>query len=1208
MTALFSLILGIVLGLGSRRWRSFLWGMLLPVMVLLITAFIPPRTLGERILEHQGRRLQEYLHIRYESLESVARALANLDYVQPDDIDRVMERAHFHGWWTLYDESGSAMRWNHHILRRPVSGHSALSWTLEGWLLTKIQKVKGGEVLLALPQEKTPLTFGIDQVLYFPLRQFAPLLEQTTQAEAVYLWKEQNVPPMLQVKVSTLPFTSLKSSAVRWMYGQSILFLIGFILSAIKRVPFWAPLFLRILLIPVPWASMGFRGWYVDSTQFSLTFLYPWMATALDTLLTLCAVGWTIMLLRPRLIKRTRTFRGLIFVAVTGSFILLTLIAAGNFGESSKPFWGWVIAGLILMTSLMISIREKETPGKTSSLLLNGIVLVLMLSTPWFPFPWPALIVVALVGYVVLRGALSPVLLPLTLVFMTLVPTHYAREDFQKRDIELQKARRTVHRSLLQLAYLNGPVITFFKDCDLTNLFPHAAYLTDWDSLASILARESGLLARGTFVSLSVVRNDRVVSTYSNVAIPEVGVESESFWQVTEEQVFGYVRPIYHATFPVLMEGRPWGNVLTRVMVDDPRIPLNVSPWKGRHRPHHLLSLYGRNGELLSYEGRPLLPALPPAWRAGYDRWIYRWGTGWIYRVRDGNNYYLFAVPDDLRTFPFTLLGLAFLLGCTFWVTTRPFPRGSLVRQLLVAALSALVVFFICIAILLGMTVTYSSVEVRQQVFLQRADQLARMADQLLNDQALDDPQIGYLLSELAGSHLLLYRQGHLVYSTLLGLGDFEPTLRDLRPSILEQLEKSGFVSMVSGAQSMILISLPGSLTQVAFSRPREDLAPALPRWFDILAGTGLTLFGLLLLFILASSRKIVSPLLHLTQEARSVMSGELSHLSVQYGAREVETLSQALVSMVDTLRKEKESLAILVDNLPPAVALVDKYKSILQANEAFRNLLSTVSLEDILQAKNKMVSAGQEWQIQQVPLHGDRMLIVAEDLTDVMKSERYEAWFRMARIIAHEIKNPLTPLRLTLDYINEIANRNPKELLEELPQLTVEMIEQMDELNRTASEFSDFAKITEAHKELFDFRNSIEQWLAPFLHHGNVTILLPEGPVWIEGDERLLRRAVLNIMNNALQSSSPSPPVEVLLSASEETTILSISDEGPGVPDAMLYQIFEPYFSTKVGGTGLGLAIARRIISDHGGHVEAENRENGGFIIRIHFPPGKTP
>ena len=171
------------------------------------------------------------------------------------------------------------------------------------------------------------------------------------------------------------------------------------------------------------------------------------------------------------------------------------------------------------------------------------------------------------------------------------------------------------------------------------------------------------------------------------------------------------------------------------------------------------------------------------------------------------------------------------------------------------------------------------------------------------------------------------------------------------------------------------------------------------------------------------------------------------------------------------------------------------------------------------------------------------------------------------------------------------------------MPDLIAEMTGQMDELNRTAVEFSDFAKITDLDSSEVDLAAVFPGWLSPFLRDGGVTLIVPEHPVRVTADERLVRRALLNLITNALQSTSPSPPVTVELREGDEVVEIEVRDRGPGVPESQIHTIFEPYFSTKAGGTGLGLAIARRIVEAHEGSIAAENIDDGGLSVTMRLP-----
>ena len=234
--------------------------------------------------------------------------------------------------------------------------------------------------------------------------------------------------------------------------------------------------------------------------------------------------------------------------------------------------------------------------------------------------------------------------------------------------------------------------------------------------------------------------------------------------------------------------------------------------------------------------------------------------------------------------------------------------------------------------------------------------------------------------------------------------------------------------------------------------------------------------------------------------------------------------------------------------------------------------------------------------------------MAVIEDVSEVVRSNRLAAWAEMARIIAHEIKNPLTPIRLSVEHLREVWRRSggaTPEFERVLDECVTNVLAQTEELKRAASEFSDYARLPRPEIGPTDVGRLMRDSAAAFAGAPGVRWAVRSEPeVLAEADPRLLSRVLSNLIGNAVDALSGGAG-EIALSAERRAgrIVVTVEDSGPGVPDRILPRLFDPYFSAKSGGTGLGLAIAKKIVEEHGGTISAENRRGGGLRVRFDLP-----
>jgi two-component system nitrogen regulation sensor histidine kinase NtrY len=231
--------------------------------------------------------------------------------------------------------------------------------------------------------------------------------------------------------------------------------------------------------------------------------------------------------------------------------------------------------------------------------------------------------------------------------------------------------------------------------------------------------------------------------------------------------------------------------------------------------------------------------------------------------------------------------------------------------------------------------------------------------------------------------------------------------------------------------------------------------------------------------------------------------------------------------------------------------------------------------------------------------------LLMLEDLTDLIRAQRSAAWREVAQRIAHEIKNPLTPIQLAAQRLGKKFKTNPEELEHVLPEATAAIEREVGALKRLVDEFSRYARMPEISPRQVEFNSIVESVYG--LYEGlpgiDWTFDLDPAIKNVTLDPEQIRRVFINLIDNAIAALDGRGSIRIEAHRVDATTIrIEVSDDGPGIKPGDMDKMFVPYFSTKKRGTGLGLTIVDRIITDHHGSIRVENNVPSGarFIIEI--------
>ena len=418
-----------------------------------------------------------------------------------------------------------------------------------------------------------------------------------------------------------------------------------------------------------------------------------------------------------------------------------------------------------------------------------------------------------------------------------------------------------------------------------------------------------------------------------------------------------------------------------------------------------------------------------------------------------------------------------------------------------------------------------------------------------------------------------------------------------------------------------------------------------------------LILLGLITLFVLFFAtwvalflaKQISNPISALLDAAGEVRKGNLGYRIDTPAVDELGTLVRAFNAMTSELEANSRELDLrrrfteaILESIPTGVISVAADGRIARVNRAFRQMFSeervaaATRLEDLfsrddtaelkyMMKRARRTGASQQ-QLEPSARHGSRQLsvtvaaieekltsgfvIVFEDTSDLLRIQKLAAWHEVARRIAHEIKNPLTPIALCSDRIARQVARlalppDPERILREC---TSTISEEVESLKTLVNEFSQFARFPASNPVPCDLNEIVENALAVFagrLDEIEIRKDLASGMPPVNIDRELFKRVVVNLVDNAAESMQDSPLKRLLVTTqltAAETVELTVADTGCGISPEDKDRLFLPYFSTKGRGTGLGLAIVSHILAEHGATISAEDNTPQGarFIIEI--------
>jgi len=323
-----------------------------------------------------------------------------------------------------------------------------------------------------------------------------------------------------------------------------------------------------------------------------------------------------------------------------------------------------------------------------------------------------------------------------------------------------------------------------------------------------------------------------------------------------------------------------------------------------------------------------------------------------------------------------------------------------------------------------------------------------------------------------------------------------------------------------------------------------------------------------------------------------------LGYLNLPYFTKQAELTQQitsqvvAILNIFVILIMISTVLAVVLSNkiTYPLQILRDKLKQVKVGNVNEKITWKTNDeIGDLIENYNSMI---------------DQLESSANKLAE---SEREGAWHEMARQIAHEIKNPLTPIKLNIQLLNKSWERNDPEFSTRLKNVSKTIIEQIETLSETASSFSNFAKIQEGNPEKIELIALLRNCILLFGQeaHVNIDSTLQSKEVQIFADKEKIVRLFNNLLKNAIQSISKETTgnITVLQTIEDNNVVVQITDSGCGISDEIKEKLFEPKFTTKSTGSGLGLAICKKIIEQSNGEIWFESAIGKGTSFYVKLP-----
>lgn len=564
-----------------------------------------------------------------------------------------------------------------------------------------------------------------------------------------------------------------------------------------------------------------------------------------------------------------------------------------------------------------------------------------------------------------------------------------------------------------------------------------------------------------------------------------------------------------------------------------------------------------------------------------------------------------------------------------------------------------------------------------KKIHISRSNETAQILTKLIENKDLNDALLNeiaesgnflYIEVDLPNGDILAKSNNKLSFDKY---PEFEKTLNALRqPKVLETdiLNNQTFVAVTSNfADGKKLLLFPNEIPKSnVFDKSLVEL-DNLKNQQQNVRQIGFSTLGLLtFLLIFASSwtafyiaRGLTAPIKAIAEGSNEIAKGNFSHRVDVFAEDELDLLVTAFNQMSSKLEENSQELSerrkyteTVLQSLSTGVISFDATNSVTTINNAAIQMFRLeaehfegFTLEDLLGEENRLVlerllsrakrigHATEQTVLARENINGSSengetmpvaltatalpeengVVLVIEDLTELITAQRASAWQEVARRMAHEIKNPLTPIQLSAERIRKNfyrnLSKNDGQFQKVVDESTETILREVDSLKGMVDEFSRFARLPDAKLEIGNLNNLIVQAVSLFEDRGaKIEISVAEDLPNVLFDEEQMRRVIVNLIENSCEAFDESQEnklitVKSVYSVGRELVIVEVSDNGKGIEPRDIQKLFQPYYSTKGRGTGLGLAIVQRTLLDHGGKIIASNNPNGGAKFSFELP-----